>query len=73
MIPTDVPLDVVAFVDANHVHWQVCERDAHADPGARGARCLVFAARETVRRVWSYPAFWRDLGAEALIALSWRR
>ena len=73
MVPTDDSVEGVAFVDRNCVQWLVRERDAHADPGARGERCLIFAAREVVRRVWNYPPTWRELGADALIALSWRR
>ena len=73
MVPPDTSHDAVAYVDGNYVRWNVTERDARADPGARGARCLVFAAACAVRRVWDYPPSWRALAADALIALSWRR
>jgi hypothetical protein len=53
--------------------WVVFEADAAAVPGAHGARCLVFAREDCIRRVWDYPADWRTLDAEALAALSWHR
>jgi hypothetical protein len=62
--------DAVTFVDEQHVRWRVVERDARHDPGARAARCLVFDCGEAVRRVWTYPAGWRGLSQDALIALS---
>ena len=63
----------VEFLDIYYVRWRVWERDARRDPGARGARCLIFAGGEAVRRVWDYPPAWWDLPVEALIALSWGR
>jgi hypothetical protein len=43
-----------------------------AVPGARAPRCLVFMSEAAVRRVWAYPATWRDLSPDALLALSER-
>ena len=63
----------VNFVDKEHVPWTVTERDAHDVPGKRGIRCLIFASPDAVRRVWEYPADWRDLLTPSLIALSWSR
>jgi hypothetical protein len=63
----------VVFVDALLVRWHVTERDARGDPGARAPRCLVFASPESIRRVWNFPAGWRDLDSAALAALSWGR
>ena len=63
----------VSFVDNEHVLWTVTERDAHDVPGKRGIRCLIFASPDAVRRVWDYPAGWRDLLTPSLIALSWSR
>ena len=63
----------VSFVDNEHVLWTVTERDARDVPGNRGVRCLIFASVEAVRRVWEYPAGWRDLLTPSLIALSWSR
>jgi hypothetical protein len=34
---------------------------------------LIFANAEVVRRVWDYPADWRELSADELLAVSWRR
>ena len=63
----------VQFLDNEAVLWTVTERDAHDLPGNRAARCLIFASPEAVRRVWAYPAAWRDLLTPGLIALSWSR
>ncbi len=65
--------DSLEFLDDGGVRWRVTERDARDDPGARGDRCLIFTCAEAVRRVWGYPADWRNLPREALIALSWER
>jgi hypothetical protein len=61
------------FTDDRGVEWTVTERDAQTVPGARGATCLIFHSSEVVRRVWEYPAGWRDLQTPDLIALSWGR
>ena len=63
----------VDFLDSALVRWRVTERDAREDPGARAERCLVFSCDEATRRVWDYPATWRELSPEALSALSWQR
>lgn len=55
------------------VEWTVTEYDGSTVPGARGARCLVFASPEAIRRVWDVPADWYTLSDAALFALSWRR
>jgi hypothetical protein len=63
----------VNFVDNDGVPWSVTERDTHEVPGKRAERCLIFASSDAVRRVWQYPAGWRDLLTPSLIALSWTR
>jgi hypothetical protein len=63
----------VTYVDEDDVLWTVTERDADGVPGSRGPRCLIFASSEAFRRVWRYPAGWRDLLTANLIALSWSR
>lgn len=63
----------VTFHDASGVLWTVSECNAEDVPGSRGPRCLIFASAEAVRRVWLYPAGWRDLLTPSLIALSWSR
>ena len=60
-------------VDDAWLHWSVVEVDAQAVPGAHGARCLVFTRRDCIRRVWDYPADWRQLDVVGLAALSWHR
>jgi len=61
----DFPL---MFVDRNGVEWTVREL-ATPQAWARAPRCLVISSRECVRRVWSYPAQWRSLDADALLRL----
>ena len=63
----------LTFVDNDDVLWTVTERDGVGVPGSRGVRCLVFHSPEAVRRVWDYPAGWRDLLRPSLMALSWSR
>ncbi len=63
----------VTFLDEAGVLWTVTECNAEHVPGSRGARCLIFASTEAVRRVWLYPPGWRDLLTPSLIALSWSR
>ena len=55
------------------VRWHVNEVDARRVPGARGARCLLFACDQVIRRVWRYPADWRSLDGPGLALLSWGR
>jgi hypothetical protein len=63
----------VSVYDDQGVRWVVSERDAASVPGARGPRCLVFMSDTAVRRVWTYPATWRHLTADALLAVSEQR
>jgi hypothetical protein len=59
------------FTDEDGMLWTVTEREGHGVPGSRGIRCLIFDSPEAARRVWNYPAGWRDLLPPSLIALSW--
>jgi hypothetical protein len=52
--------------------WEVREREAHGIPGARGNACLIFEAPERIRRVWVFPASWRELDDSALWHLAAR-
>lgn len=67
------PAGHVQFVDAKGIRWQVWERDARKDVGARADWCLVFISSDAVRRVWTYPVGWRELSRDALATLSWAR
>jgi hypothetical protein len=69
---TEGPGDPVIVHDAHGARWVVTERNTAAVPGARAPRCLVFMSEAAVRRVWAYPATWRDLSPDALLALSER-
>jgi hypothetical protein len=71
--PDPTPVTFTQYVDGAWLHWIVAEADAHAVPGALGARCLVFTRRDCIRRVWDYPADWRALDDAGLAALSWHR
>jgi hypothetical protein len=48
------------------VTWTAREVDAELIPGSRGARCLILECQEAVRRLWVYPANWRQLDPELL-------
>ena len=50
--------------------WTVVEQSGDRIPGARGASCLCFQAHDIFRRVWRYPANWRELPEADLAALS---
>lgn len=63
-------LDGHSFMDADGTHWRVYEQ-AFADYDRRTGMSLIFASESAVRRVRDYPADWKDLGDEALLALSW--
>jgi hypothetical protein len=63
----------VVFFDGGGRRWQVTEASGATVPAARGPSCLIFASSEAVRRVWDYPDDWRELSAEELLAVSWRR
>lgn len=79
MVPGTVPdrlaqrAGSLEFSGRDGTEWRVSERNARHDPGARAEWCLVFSCEGAVRRVWGYPAGWRELSADALIALSWGR
>jgi len=64
--------DPVGYTDAAFVAWLVVERDARRDPGHRADRCLIFSSGDVVRRVWGYPAAWRQMTDAELEALSWQ-
>ena len=59
--------------DGAGTYWQVREVSGRSVPGARGESCLVFESEFAIRRVWHYPAQWRELPAPDLIAVSWNR
>lgn len=56
------------LVDSDGVEWAVREV-ATPQVWAHGEHCLVLNSRDCVRRVWTYPADWRRLGADALLDL----
>jgi hypothetical protein len=71
--PDPTPVNFTQQVDDAWHFWSVVEVDAREVPGTHGARCLVFARRDCIRRVWDYPADWRALDDAGLAALSWHR
>ena len=57
------------FRDASGVTWWVHEV-AGEHLGAAGAQCLLIVSANELRRVWKYPADWRSLTPEELLALT---
>jgi hypothetical protein len=55
-------------VDRDGIEWTVREVPT-PQSWARASRCLVLSSRECVRRIWSFPATWRSLDADALLRL----
>ena len=56
------------IVDRDGVEWAVREVPT-PQTWAHGDRCLVLNSRDCVRRIWDYPPHWRELDADALLAL----
>jgi hypothetical protein len=67
------PSDLVRFLDSHGLPWVVSEVRCADVPGARAERCLVFESQYVVRRVWTYPRYWRELDPGELERLSWAR
>ena len=59
------------FVDAEHRPWTVREVTS-SQYDRRGARDLIFASVDIVRRVRNYPTNWHTLSDKELCALSLR-
>jgi hypothetical protein len=53
--------------------WTVREAAAGGVPGSKGSACLIFEAPERIRRVWLFPANWRELDDGHLWELCDRR
>jgi hypothetical protein len=62
--------DARTIEDAEGVQWMVYELPVSS---FRRNASLVFESGMAVRRVRHYPTRWRELSAEELVALSWRR
>jgi hypothetical protein len=60
--------DAKIFRDANGVTWWVHEVNGE-HLGTVGAMCLLVVSANELRRVWKYPADWRELSAPELLAL----
>ena len=63
----------IVYDDRSGARWWVREVDAHAVPGARRDRCLLFEGEGVIRRVWDYPSDWSHLSQQELASLSWHR
>lgn len=61
-----------AFTASDGVAWTVDEYAESAGGGAED-RHLIFECDGVMRRVRNFPRNWRDLGTDALLALSWLR
>lgn len=49
--------------------WRVREARAIEVPGAEASTCLIFDSGQSCRRLWRYPAEWRQLSAVELLAI----
>ena len=56
------------FRDASGVTWWVHEVNGEY-LGHVGAMCLLVVSANELRRVWKYPATWRSLSPDELLAL----
>lgn len=52
--------------------WSVHEAAVGPVAWAHGPHCLVFHSDAMIRRVWHYPAGWRELSDDELETLSWQ-
>ena len=57
-------------INFEHELWRVYELEP-ASYDRRGSNTLVFETDGVMRRVRNYPADWRELSPDALLALSW--
>lgn len=57
------------LVDAHGREWHVYERSDATDSPVPGRQSLVFDTEGIVRRLWQYPAAWRELPDDALLRL----
>jgi hypothetical protein len=49
--------------------WRIREKNTGTVPGARAACCLICESDDVVRRIWNYPANWRELSDDELLRL----
>lgn len=60
------------FTASDGVPWSVSEY-VESTSGAADDRYLVFECDGVMRRGRHFPSEWRELGTDALLALSWAR
>ena len=65
---TPASKDARIFRDADGVTWWVHEV-AGEHLGTVGAMCLLVVSANELRRIWKYPAEWRQLSPAELLAL----
>ncbi|HEX6052160.1 MAG TPA: hypothetical protein VFZ21_22995 [Gemmatimonadaceae bacterium] len=65
-------LDQIKFTAPDGTRWTVHEVSSSRDRPWAG-KSLIFVSDEGFRRVYNYPANWRDLAPDELYALSWKR
>ena len=63
----------LAFHVDDGVAWLVREYAGNSAMANSGGPCLIFESDGVMRRVRGFPANWREIGADALMELSWRR
>lgn len=64
--------DEVRFTAPDGTHWSVHEVSSSPTRPWSG-RSLIFVSEQGFRRVYKFPANWRELDADGLLALSWQR
>ena len=57
------------FRDGDGVTWWVHEVAGEHLGGVMGMTCLLVVSANELRRIWKYPADWRQLSAAELLAL----
>jgi hypothetical protein len=65
--------NLVEVREEKRIRWHVDEVSCGDHPGALRPRCLVFTSDLKMRRIYDYPADWRSMDDDALLALSWGR
>lgn len=64
--------DEIRFTAPDGTHWAVHEVSSSVTRPWAG-RSLIFVSEQGFRRVYNFPPNWRELGPDALLALSWQR
>jgi len=61
--------DNIRRIYADGIEWEIYEQDTTRTPGATHSSSLIFSSQDLVRRLWQYPANWRQLSDHELLEL----